>query len=70
MQNLFKNLLPDGQLENFATWAFGDRYWEIEGSINFMHAWNSLHGEELLLRPDGTLLVDARKMVDLWKELE
>lgn len=69
VRDIFIQYLPDDtDLEQFAAWAFGDNYGEIDQSLNFMQAWNDLHGENLTLEPAGQVTIDAPKMVQLWKD--
>lgn len=57
---------PDG----FGEWAFGDEWWDFilhNDSRLLMQAWNELHGDELLLHPDGEVENDLKKMIALFK---
>ena len=55
----------EGQENEFASWAFGDGFWDMQAP-DLMVAWNLKHGNELLLRPDSEITKDAPKMVALW----
>lgn len=57
---------PDG----FGEWAFGDAWWDyiiLNDSMLLFNAWNELHGEELLLHPEGIIERDLPKMVAIFK---
>jgi len=56
------------ELQEFALWAFGEGYQEIAHALDFMEAWNLLHGEDLRLREEGYIHIDVPRMVELWKE--
>ena len=69
VRDVFERLIPDQEeLEQFAAWAFGPYYRELDQAINFMETWNYLHGVLLMLQPDGLLQEDAEKMVQVWRD--
>lgn len=66
--DFFQELIPDQeQLNAFAAWAFGEDFLEINGTINFMHKWNEIHGKELMLDPSSAIALDTPKMIMLWR---
>jgi hypothetical protein len=69
LRDVFIEYIPDGdEIEQFAAWAFGTGYGEIDYSLDFMKAWNDLHGDKLNLEPTGQVSTDVPKMVQLWKD--
>jgi hypothetical protein len=58
----------EDELYDFAAWAFGDNFQNIELGLQFMHSWNKIHGDKLTLTPNGDIFEDAKKMVNLWKQ--
>lgn len=67
MNSLISKFLNSSEIDEFALWAFGNDYKELQG-ISFIEKWNELHEEYLKLFPGGLVYEDTRKMVDLWKE--
>lgn len=68
MNQHFEELFVErDDLLNFAVWAFGDNFEDLEKSSQFLNAWNRLHGKELLLDMHGVISEDAIKMVDLYR---
>lgn len=62
-------LIEDVQEQDaFGLWAFGKDLMEIHDGIEFMNAWNDLHGNELLLQSTGIISEDIKKMIELWRE--
>lgn len=59
--------MPIGSCEKFAEWAFGEDYNEYEKAMDFMDAWNKIHGLQMKLSPDGQMTVDIENMVEMWK---
>ncbi len=60
--------LPDEKdREGFLRWAFGIKYREITTTIEYMKAWNFLHGNELELKPSTIVTYDIPKMIDIWQ---
>ena len=59
--------MPEGKADEFALWAFGEKFLELEDAINFMHAWNELHGDIYRLTGDGCIEFDLAIMVEMWK---
>jgi len=47
--------LSEKDAEKCALWAFGEHFKELDGLINFMKAFNSLHSKLLKLDPCGNL---------------
>jgi hypothetical protein len=69
VRDVFLLRIPnEEELEEFAAWAFGSDFRDLEHSIKFMEAWNSLHKDLLELKPEGILSEDASKMVKIWRE--
>ena len=69
MRLAFERLIPDqDELEQFALWAFGPSYRDLEMGTQFMDLWNQYHGDDLTLVPSGAISEDSIKMVDLWKD--
>lgn len=69
VRDIFSQYLKDEvELEEFAAWAFGKYYRELDQALNFMETWNYLHSDILKLEPTGTIVSDAEKMVKAWKE--
>lgn len=61
----FKN---EEELSEFAEWAFGEKFKELDEGIQFMKCWNFYHSDKLELHPDNLLSQDAPKMVELYRE--
>jgi hypothetical protein len=59
--------MKDEDSEIFSKWAFGEYFREFDQAIQFMIAWNKIHGVQLELHPDGEITKDIVKMIDLWK---
>lgn len=55
---------PEEQ-DGFALWAFGETY-KIHHDIDFLIAWNEIHGNDLLIKDDGNVKDDIKKMVALF----
>lgn len=69
VREVFVQFVSDEEeLEEFAGWAFGKFYRELDQGLNFMETWNYLHSNLLKLLPTGSVLEDGEKMVKLWKE--
>jgi hypothetical protein len=69
IKDYFETLIYDpNELEEFALWAFGDGLYDIVGSINFLKAWNGLHGEKLKMEPSSLIVETAPKMIKLWRD--
>lgn len=65
---ILTELIPDDlSRDDFALWAFGDGYCSFEHGMDFLHAWNELHGDAYRLRADSSLLEDLTEMVELWR---
>lgn len=60
----------ESSADEFAAWAFGEDFRELDSGIAFMEAWNRLHGDKLMLRGDNCIEDDAPKMVQLWKGMK
>lgn len=54
--------------EEFAKWAFGEKFNEFTSAIEFMKAWNERHSSLLTLDGDGNLTKDIKKMIEIFKE--
>lgn len=63
-----KHIFDQNDVEKFGEWAFGKDYTIIDGSINFMKAWNQLHSDKLMLEDIGCITEDISKMVQIWKD--
>lgn len=69
MRDYLKNVLGrDEYVDEFCLWAFGENNKSLCQGLDFMNAWNDLHGEELLLHEDSSVDEDILKMMSLWKE--
>lgn len=55
---------------DFCRWAFGCRSMDAVflDEMSILRAWNKLHGDELLLEPDGNMFDDLGRMESLWNE--
>lgn len=62
--------LSEKDAEKCALWAFGEHFKELDGLINFMKAFNSLHSKLLKLDPCGNLFEDISKIIELWRVSE
>lgn len=60
--------LDKDQVEKFAEWAFGEEYLILEGLEKFMEEWNKRHSDKFALTADGSIAIDLKKMVNIWKE--
>ena len=68
MKNFFQSLLDNEEsLEEFGEWAFGATYKDISIGMEFLYAWNVLHGDVLHLNADSFIGEDAPKMIQLWR---
>ncbi len=70
MRDYFSRLIPEEELDSFGAWAFGEDFREIEKTIKFLEAWNTIHGKQLTLLPSGQISEDGPMMVELWRELK
>lgn len=67
MKHEFAQFIEDPkELEEFPKWAFGVDYIYLTEALDFMHAWNALHGDVLMLRQDTVIQEDIPRMVALW----
>ena len=58
---------------DFAEWAFGKGTWDafmvLEADvIDLIHAWNKLHGTDLLIEEEEAIPISLKKMNTLYKE--
>lgn len=68
MKHEFSQYIKDPEeLEEFLVWAFGKDYIHLTEYLDFMHAWNALHGDYLMLHEDSDLDKDILRMAVLWK---
>lgn len=59
--------LTEKEEHDFFMWGFG--YIPDYGPcIEDMNAWNSRHGDKLMLQPDSDPRDDLPKMIKLWRE--
>ncbi len=66
MKSLFQSfMLPNEDSEKFRIWAFGDS--EIR-SYSVPERWNALHGDVLMISPEGDMRKDAEMMVLVYRE--
>lgn len=56
------------EYEQYMTWAFGERYQDIEKGMDFLKAWNVLHSSLLELDPHGSISDDVPRMIAFWEE--
>lgn len=69
LKDLITHLLGDAcKAEEFALWAFGTMYQDISHPIGFMEAWNTIHGDKLMLEPSGNMVDDCMRMLMVWEE--
>ena len=69
VKDFFLYLIGDEkEVEEFGVWAFGNGLYDIEESIQFLEAWNGIHGEKLKLEPSSMIVDDAPKMIKLWRD--
>jgi hypothetical protein len=67
-KQFMEQLITDPEdLESFGSWAFGEELRTLEGSVNFMHKWNEIHGKELMLSSSGSVAEDVPEMISLWR---
>ena len=59
--------IEETEREKFASWAFGEDYLKWSNPLLFMESWNSLHGDQLTLYPNGLIEDDAKAMQALWR---
>jgi hypothetical protein len=64
-RDIIESYLPERHVDIFAEWAFGPDFREIERK-NLTKAWNSLHGDKMILIDEGKPLEDIPKMIKLW----
>ena len=64
----FMKPMDEEELEDFALWAFGENFQELDHSLKFMEAWNEIHGDDFLLRQDGVIEFDVPKMIQMWRD--
>lgn len=67
-KDILEKHLTSDEIDKFGIWAFGENLHQINGSINFMNAWNELHSEDLLLKYDSKPDDDIPKMIDIWRK--
>lgn len=69
VKEFFHEYLPDdSELEEFARWAFGEYYRELDQAMNVMETWNHLHSDKLELKSSGELGIDLPAMVKVWRD--
>jgi hypothetical protein len=69
VKDRFSHYISDEkELEEFAQWAFGPYYRELDQTINFMETWNHLHSDLFKLEPDGIIEIDMPMIVQAWKD--
>lgn len=66
LKEAFERYINDDELDTFALWAFGPEYGTIDIAIDFMHAWNAIHGDDLRLHANGDMQHDIKAMSNLW----
>ena len=57
-----------GDVDDFGLWAFGDSLSHFSHGIEFMEAWNKLHGDDFTLSPEGYIEEDILEMVRMWRD--
>lgn len=68
VRDVFSEFIKDeAELTEFAEWAFGSYFRELDQAMNFLETWNYLHSDILKLEPDGLIVQDAEKMVAAWR---
>lgn len=68
IKDLIRPFCNEEESERFAEWAFGSDFKLIDGLIQFLNAWNELHGKKLFLCEDGSPQEDMEKMITMWRE--
>ncbi len=63
-RDLIEFLLPNGEEEQFAEWAFGENF--IYGGC-IPAAWNRLHSDKKIIFQDGKIMKDLIDMVEIWR---
>lgn len=65
----FERFFPDGKgIDDFCLWSFGENFATFKLGSEFMQAWNLVHGDQLLLKPGGSIAIDAENMFEVYKE--
>lgn len=68
LREIALSVLSEEQTEEFATWAFGKDYLNLNETIQFAECWNNLHGT--LYHVDymcGHSEKDMYEMIKLWQ---
>lgn len=69
LKDFFASLIKDEkELNAFGLWAFGEGLYDIMDGLQFLEAWNGLHGNELKLEPSSLIGDDALKMIKMWRD--
>ncbi len=68
LKDLVLTYVSEEDSEKFALWSFGEKYRELEGTEEFMVAWNLAHCEELELTGTENVSESIWKMVNIWRE--
>jgi hypothetical protein len=67
LQDLAIELVGENKADEFALWAFGERYSEINGTDKFADAWNERHSDIFTINQANPIVHDMIKMTKLWK---
>jgi hypothetical protein len=58
--------LEYSEIEKFATWAFGSEASFLVDGVEFIEAWNRLHGKEFKVYGEDMVIPTTLKMIALW----
>lgn len=68
LKGLSQELVGKENSSDFASWAFGNGFWEWIGMESFAKAWNERHGDLHKIEINYPLVHDMIIMTNLWKE--
>lgn len=68
LRPLFKPYIGEDKVDEFAIWAFGPNCELFSKPMEFMNAWNRLHGNKYHIYLDSTVIKDVPEMVKIWKD--
>ncbi len=67
-EEILKTHLVAGEcFDDFAFWAFGENYFTFD-NLEFIQAWNTIHGKELRFYRPRQIREDTLKMVEHWRD--
>lgn len=65
MKEIASKFCPKGEEEDFAEWAFGEKYRSMDCQ-EMLDSWNALHGNLVKFNGDGRIVNDVETMVEVW----